>query len=372
MSRWLRLGGRLDRLTLRRFIESYVVVTAGTLAVGWMVEIVAGAVEQPMGDMASLWSQVKRASLALPVLYFLSAPLGALLAAQWTLATAVLRNEVGAVYGAGVSARRIAAPLLFAVSLLTVASTRLRDPIFTAIEQMDEQLDNQQGPAEDRGWISDIWLRDHHGLAVHIDRFRPATQGSPATILGLDTDRFDREQWRHIHALRATYVAGRWQLEGGTQVDRTREGTIEQPVAELFEHDFLPEDVRLAHRADRSPLSLTSAQVADLHARSPFDTRWLTLIEVHRASPWSGVVLVMIGACLILSAGPGRLAQGVAGGLITALGYICLDLLVRLLGLGGRLGPIWTGWLPLLTFGSLAIMGFITLDGRREWKWRVR
>lgn len=356
------VGGRIDRLLVRRFATAYATISLLTLMVAALLEVAANAAEASTHEGVSLGLVIAHACSNLPVIYYLTAPLCALLAGQWTVVTLLRRQEYLAVHSAGISARRALAPLLFVTLGLTATTTVLRDPLLEYVGRQRDALDLRLLAADDSGALRDVWLRDRASNAVHIDTFHMATEARPASIEGLDADRFEADRWIHFHARCAEYVDGAWRLTDGTRIERARNTTQSVELDRLEGIEFTPEDVGMAFEGERSPLALTSAQVAQLRERNPHDTRWITLTEVHRASPWSAVALLLTGCALLVSAGAQRLARGMGQGLLVALGYIFCDLSVRLLGLNGQIPPTWSGWLPLLAFGSFGIATYLTLD----------
>jgi len=355
--------GLIDRLLARRYLAAFLTVSTMTMLIVCVVELADGAANRSDTVSSAFTALLWSVALDMPLLYFLTAPLCSLLAAQWTIATSARRHELTAAYGAGISARRLLAPVIVTTMALTLAAVIVRDPLLQTIAAKRVQLDAKLGHSGMPRGLRDVWLRDRSGHAVHIERFHPPTATEPATIEGLDTDEFEGRRWIHTHAPHAVFQCGAWELTHGSRLERTVTNSSARDVVRLDGIEFTPDDVLLAYQGERSPLSLTSAEVATLRERNPFDTRWITLTEVHRGAPWSALVLVVLSMSFLVSTGPQRLASGLGKGLLAGLAYVCFDLLIRHLGLNGQVPPTWTGWLPVLAFGSVAVASYSTIDG---------
>ena len=165
-TRRLRPGGRLDRYVARLFVGGY--VTAFLVVVGLFLIIdMAGNLDDYLEPDETGTTQVAAVvryyALQVPFLYLQVSPFVTLVAGLFVATRMVQNSETVATFNAGISARRLFAPL-FALGLVLAVG------MFAMREWAGETLGRQRDALKDRlsqgvlePVFEDFWVRDARG-----------------------------------------------------------------------------------------------------------------------------------------------------------------------------------------------------------------
>jgi len=146
---------------------------------------------------------------------------------------------------------------------------------------------------------------------------------------------------------------GRWDLAEGWRIEddgRERRTRREDVLDDLR---FTPEDVETAWRARERPLDLSWRELRSLLAREPTSVQYRTLLQYALTFPLAGLVLLLVGLPFVVGDERGKAGERVARGFLLCVCYFGVDTVARTMGLQGAVGPVFSGWLPLVVFGSL-------------------
>jgi lipopolysaccharide export system permease protein len=365
--------GRLDRYVLRLFALSYLV--ALLLVVGLFLIIDVSTKLEDFLEPASDGTTPPTALvvhyyvLQTPLLYLQVSPFVAFLAGVFTATRLSKSNEVVAALGAGVSARRLLAPVFASALVLAIGVLALREWTSEGLADRRWALQDRLIERRPEPVCENFWAKDRNGRPLRIAEFRPGRDGSPPEIRGLSVRfRSERGSSTSIQAERAVPIEpweeGRWRLEGANRLDLGEHEKRLAPIELLPEEvRFTPRDVALDCKGRDRPLELSLRQVRELLRRDPSNAQFRTLFQYGWTFPLAGLVLLAVGLPFALSYERGRVVERFAGGFLLCVVYFGLDLASRTLGMQGQLGPLHAGWLPLLLFGSL---GAVLLGSMRS------
>jgi len=365
---YLRVGGRLDRYVARLFLLSY--LAAFFLVVGLMVimdmAVQIDEIVQPdeAGNTPSSWAIAQLFALKVPFLYLEMSPYVTLVAGLFTAAKMTRHGEVVAALGAGVSVRRLLAPVLCGASLLAVGMFALRELATREIGTRRDALEDRLKEKRPVQVLENFFVLADTGQRVHLQEYRLGGAGpgaQPAEIRGLSC-RFEQgDRQVYLVAGRALPVgAGRWALEDAERLEagvRTQETTYPELLDDVR---FSPTDVELSYRGRERPMGLSFSESRVLLERDPSNAQYRTLFHYHVAFPLAGVVLLLVGLPFVLRQERGKAGERIAAGFFLCVGYFGFEFVTRTLGLQGQLGPLFASWLPVVGFGALGVVLYAT------------
>ncbi|MEM7307379.1 MAG: LptF/LptG family permease [Planctomycetota bacterium] len=365
--RWLRPGGHLDRYVARLFTMSY--VTAFFLVVGLYVIIDLSVnldeylEEHADGTTPGLLQVMRYYGLHLPFLYLEMSPFVTLVAGLFAATRMVRNNEVAAALGAGVSSRRLFAPVYVGALVLAGGMFVLREWATGAISTERDELREYLLEQQDELVYRNLWVRDTDGRRVRVESYRPEGPSGGPECGGLLARLTGGEASVAIDAVRAyapERVDGRWRwrLQDGFRTAVEAEGREREALAVFDQVDVGPGDMQLAWRGRERPLDLSFAQAGDLLSRDPDNLQYRTVRQYHLTFPLAGLVLLLVGLPFLVGQERGRGVERVAVGILLCMAYFAVDFVTRTLGLQGQIGPVYAAWFPLVLFGSLGVVLF--------------
>ena len=345
------IGWMLTRMILLRFagivflLASFVI----TLEVFTLVDDILKARQ---GDP---WAVAEYAWLLLPGTISTFLPVSALLAILLTLVELSIRNELPAIWAAGVSPLRVVMMLLPVGLLLGGLHFLLNDQIAPRTEpQLAAWGIGEHGRKRLMvGERDPIWLRAGNDIMRASASNREATQLEGVIIFRRSDAGLLQEQ---IMAARATLKGdGRWLLDD---------------VAVYYADAALPHRLdqlvysgamRPAAQGMRSgdPEEMTIADLGYFIANEGFGIRPAYVYETwwHRRISLLVTAWLMIGICVPLSA---RFRRGGAAGRLFVIGmaigftFSIFDGISLTMGEAGFVPPWVAGWIPVMVYGVLA------------------
>lgn len=375
--RRLALFGRLDRYVGRVFAGAYLLAALLVVGLFFVVDL-AGNLDDYLkpardGTPTPLAKVARYYLLNLPFLYLQVAPFVTLIAGLFTVARLQKAREVIAALSAGVSARRLLAPVFAGGLLLTAAVMGLREYVVATIgferSVLRVELDDHTP------WIvlEKVRPKDVEGRMFQVERFwladRDALGGAAWDRRGLDLARFEgftavREVngvWRSYRVATGRWDASAspptWRLEGArleevgpTERDDSPLGGLDGPLA------FTPFDVWVAWKGRNQTLDLSFAEASYLARRDPQNVQYRTLRLYFLSFPLANVVLLLVGLPFLLQYERGRGSEGIVAGFLLCVVYFAADFVTLNLGMQGQIGPIWACGLPAVVFGSLGLV----------------
>lgn len=361
--RGLKIGGRLDRYVAALFVSSY--ATAFFLVVGlFLILDMASNLDEYVetwkdGSHASTLLILRYYLLSIPFLFLQVAPFVTLVAGLFTTVKLLRYNEVIASLSAGVSSRRLLAPVFVGGALCGLGMFELRELLGSSLARQRDAVKYVLDEKTFDVVYEELWLRDLNGSVVHLKEFRPGTESRPPEVRGLQATLRSVARWSSTQAARATYETrnGRlgWWLEGGTRQE-VRGEHRKEPIDLLEGFDFDPELAVTFYRARRNPMDLTFSEARELAKRDPDSVVYATLLQYDITFPLANVVLLLAGLPILMRSRRGKAIEGMAAGCTLCIFYFAADFVLTNLGLQGGLDPYLAAWLPPLFFGSVGLV----------------
>ena len=374
--RRLALFGRLDRYVGRVFVGAYLLAALLVVGLFLVVDLASNLDDflKPTKDGADTpFSKVLHFYvLQLPFLYLQVAPFITLIAGLFTVTRLQKAREVIAALAAGISARRVLAPVFAFGVVLTIGVIGLREVVSSAIGfqrgVLLVELDQHLSWAE----LEDVRLKDANGDMIQLDRYWPidpelaestgawdrrTTLG--ARIEGLSAVREEGGAWLSYSATGGRWkgpeegwelVEGRLREVGESAADTRTLRTLEGDMA------FTPEDVWIAWKGRNNPLDLSFSEAARLADRDPQNIQYRTLRYYLLSFPLANLVLLLVGLPFLLNYERGRGTEGLVAGFGLCVVYFATDFVTLNLGMQGQIGPVFACGLPAVLFGSLGVV----------------
>jgi lipopolysaccharide export system permease protein len=370
--RALRVGGRLDRYVARLFALSY--LAAFLLVVGLYVIIDLSVnlddylAERADGSTASLALIGRYYLLHLPFLYLEMSPFVTLVAGLFTGTRLLKSNEMVAALGAGISSRRMLAPVLCGAALLAGGMFVLREVATDGIGRERDALREYLQQQRDVLSYRNLFVRDEYGQRLRLREYFPTGRDGVSgpegfgllarfmrsdAMVAIDADR--------MHA--PGFADGRWhwKLDGGALTFVDSGGRDRREIGSFFEVDVGPDDIERAYRGRERPLDLSRAEATSLLARNPDNLQYQTVRQYHLTFPLAGLILLLVGMPFVVGQQRGHGVERVAVGVLLCIGYFAVDFITRTLGITGQIGPIYAAWFPFVLFGSLGAVLYGTM-----------
>jgi lipopolysaccharide export system permease protein len=368
--RGLKIGGQLDRYVGRLYLASY--ATAFLVMIGLFLIL---DMASNLDDYLRTWKDGGRAPAGLILRYYLLSvpfvflqvgPFVTLVAGLYTGSRLLKHSEVTAALSAGIGTHRLLAPVFLGSILCGALMFGLRELAGT---QFGRQRDAAKYVLEHEKFdevYTEFWLRDLNGALVHVPEFRPEAGSPPAPeVRGLETilrsgERFSSNvsanaRYEERHGIKAWWLQNGWHREV-VGVDQ------QLPIERLEGFEFTPELVLAANRANLNKMELSYKETRELARRDPDDLSYRMLLQYDFAFPLSNVVLLCIGLPYLMRRSRGKPIEGVIAGSVLCIFYFATDFVLKNLGLQGSIDPYFAAWLPVISFGSLGLASYLTMD----------
>jgi len=361
--RALPFPARLDRYVARLFALSY--GAAFFLVVGLFVIIdMATNLDDYLASDKSGYSpptiEVGRYYLLqLPFLYLQMSPYVTLIAGMFTATKLARSNEIVAALNAGISVRRLLFPVYLGAGLLALGMFVLREEATSAVGRERDLLQDHLKERRDKPRPENLVVWDRRQRQVTLREYVVAADPMASEAIELSTRwrERDSDEFVAIDARSAKPLSGgRWALEGGERLEDNGKRRQTLPLPILDDPRFTPEEAELAWKAREHPMDLSHGELTDLLAREPTNLQYQTLIQYNLTFPLAGLVLLLVGLPFVVGDERGKAGERIARGLLLCVAYFGVDIVARTLGLQGTVGPVFSGWLPLVVFGSLGVV----------------
>ena len=354
----LQFPSRLDRYVTRLFAVSYgsafFLVVGLILIIDMATNLDGYLTPDKEGHVPSTGLIGAYYGLQLPFLYLQVAPYVTLVAGMFTAAKLARSNEVVAALNAGISVRRLLLPVYLGASLLAVAMFVLREQ---ATERLGRQRDLLKYRLEERRdvpLVENLVVWDQKSRPVTLREYLVMPDPSASEARGLTAHLRQDELSVSIVAERAHPLpGGRWALEKGQRLEDDGRDRRSFAADVLDDVRFTAEEVELAWKAREHAVDLSHSELSSLLAREPTNLQYQTLLQYNLTFPLAGLVLLLVGLPFVVGDERGKAGERIARGFFLCVVYFGVDFVARTLGLQGEVGPVFSGWLPLVLFGSL-------------------
>lgn len=308
-----------------------------------------------------------------------TAPLIALVAAIFTLATMQRSNEITAIAAGGISKRRIAKPILLTtlvIVLLTVVNRETLIPMFR-----NQLAMNAQDMSAGKGRSIGLMVDHATGIAIRgkevmpIDQTIEAPEFTLPPELAVDGNRISADDGVYLQATAdhpagylLNHVAG--DPEAGSAVSGEGETIVFRPA----DHDWLGPDQAFVV-ADMDTLHLAFprelsryASLAEMirNSRSPTSS-WSNQhrVDIHWRilQPFFDMTILLIGLPLVISRGERNLFVSAGVCLLVVILMVLVVISCQSMGAARILSPpSLAAWLPLIVFVPVASVTYRLLD----------
>jgi len=344
---------RLDRYVLGSFVSAWAasfVFFSGMYLVIHFFNKMGDLGEATEAFRSHGWSPLQGLclyyALNLPFVMVQTAPYTILMGAMWAAQQMSRKNELVPVLVAGISFRRLAAPLLICGFVLSLLFTGIREEVLPRIAAERHKVERiYKGKDEDV--IKRVrQIRGANGATIHIREYVVAERTArgvnilyPGDVgrVYFESVRWDSDDRRWIHA-------------GGPPAD----------ITALVETGLHPKDIEIELR---SLLFLNVKDLERLIDRYPERSDLRLLLHAHFAYPIGVLVLLLMGLPLVLK-GTQR-TPFVAAGVSLLLSILFFATQTIMQDLGGRdeiLNPVLGAWLPIVIFGAVGALLFETMS----------
>ncbi|MEZ5979395.1 MAG: LptF/LptG family permease [Planctomycetota bacterium] len=356
--RRLALFGTLDRYVGRVFLGAYLL--AALLVVGlFLVVDLAGNLDEYLkpasdGTPTPATKVLRYYVLHLPFLYLQVAPFVTLIAGLFTVSRLQKSREIVAALSAGVSARRLLAPLFGAGLLLTTGTIALREyassTIGFEVGVMHVELEEHLSTLVLEG----VRFKDLEGEMIQLDRFWPADPDTieelgpwdrraprAARFAGLTAVRDEGGRWLsyRVGTGRHDDDADTWRLRDGQLVEVDSDGRADTQLATLSGRlDFEPAEVWRAWKGRNTPLDLSLREARALARRDPQNIQYRTLSTYLLTFPFANMLL-LVGPPFPLQYERGAGTEGSRRALL-CVGNKDRFRVTPNLGMQGHIGPV--------------------------------
>jgi lipopolysaccharide export system permease protein len=357
----IRIGGLLDRYVARLFFLSYLAAFFLVVGLFLIVDMAVNLDEYLRADEAGAapasLDVAQFYALQVPFLYLQMSPYVTLVAGMFTAAKMTRFNEVVAGMAAGVSVRRLFAVVLLGATLLSAGMFVLREWATDEIGARRDALLDQLRERRAYPIYENFTIYDRTGRHVRAREYHTGLEGDDPVLMGLSCRYQLEERSVTIVAQEARPLAdGAWALEGGERLEVDERAQRPSGLAVLEEFRFTPEDVELSWKGRRQPMDLSFSESRALLERDPTNAQYRTLLHYHITFPLAGLVLLLIGLPFALRQERGKAGERIARGFFLCVAYFGFEFMTRTLGLQGQLGPLFAGWLPIVSFGALGVV----------------
>jgi lipopolysaccharide export system permease protein len=328
------------------------------------LDVVTYATEILRLGPGGLWAVLDYAALRMPGVLSTFLPISALLALLLTLMELGYRNEISAIWAAGISPLRIVLLLIpFALAVGAVHFVLNDQAVPRAAPQLREWGIGDYGKKKLKigGEKDPIWMRAGRDVLRAESSNPQSTELQNVIIFRRDTQGLLSEQ---IMAKSAVLVDQRWQLSDVTVFYR------ENLPPDKLDHLIYSGEFRPAAAGARSgdPEEMTMSDLDYFITNSGFGIRpaWVYQTWWYKRISLFVTVLVMIAMCVPLAV---RFRRGGGLGMMLGIGiglgflFFVLDGIAMTMGELGFVTPWLAAWAPLLGFAAIA--GIVTLNAER-------
>ncbi len=364
----------LDRYQLRELLIAFGYCLAGIL-VFWMSFELLGEMDsirrRDLGVLETTEYLVQR----LPLYLLLQIPVALLLSLLYSLTQHARHNELIAMRGAGLSLWRIAVPYLGVGVVLSLGMQALNEFVIPDASARAEAVLNRHaavGSRTDPNWRQNLnFLDPVTGRVWSVRAFNVATSELRGAHIQWRTPDGGREEllaergeWVHGHwvfedVTRIAFPPGPDALPDQTQTNRLVVGDFPETPAHLRSEVKISRLLGTMRKSRTVQLSLREIlNYRQLHRRltPEFDARLRTWFYDRLATPWTCLVVVLIGVPAAAASGRRNVFVGVAAAIFLAFAFFVLKEFSLAAGAGGYL-PAWlSAWVPNLAFGGAGVI----------------
>jgi lipopolysaccharide export system permease protein len=351
----------IDRLMVRGYMKAYCVCLSSLLSLYVVVDLFTNLddfTHHGRGLFAAVNHIVTYYGYKIPKIFDQLCEVIALLAGMFTVAWMQRNNEQVPLLSAGVSTRRIVAPVLgCACVMLSLAALNQEFLIPRVADQLSRERDDPTGARE-------VGARSHYEPNnVHIEGDRAQRKGRLVRDFRVTFPESLTGQLLHLTAREARYLPERkvWELVGTRPAEAEPiEGVLEKVDTGRYLLHVREVDFEALTRNPNWYLLTGTRQLFE-ELQKPESTRlsaMAVLFHMRLTRPILGILLVFLGLSVILR-DQNRNAIISSGMCLVLCGlFFAVQCSCKMLGDNDYLPPALAAWTPVLCFGPLAVAMF--------------
>lgn len=331
-----------DRYLLTRFIRIFL-ISILVFTVIYITVDVFEEIDNFIDHDASILTVVRYYAFSVPFILTYIIPVSLLLGAIFAMGVLSRRNELTAFIASGISMIRVAAPIMVAAFLASLASTAFNDIVVTRANRHHKAImryDIEGHAREDRTTIENFHYLGENGFVYLASRYNSEDKSLFDVVL----QQFDRTTLvRRIDAKRAQWTGSDWVFTNG--FDRRFKGDVEHVTA--FDHLRMPELVEKPEDLIEEEVDQENMNARELSAyigkvrRSGGDVeRYLTDLYFKFSYPLAGSIFVLFGIALASGKRKQSIATGFGLTLLISFVYYGVLRIGQTLGYNGVLPPL--------------------------------
>jgi lipopolysaccharide export system permease protein len=300
----------------------------------------------------------------LPKILFDVYPAASLLATLIAVASLARTSELDAMRAAGISDRRIAAPIVAGALLLSVTALFWSENVVPVSATRSRWLwDVELKQKVYRGVFdaASLWFQNDRGF-VHIRRYDAGARVISGLSLYEASPEFELRRVFEIETM--TWQDGRWVSSGGFVKDIEGDLRVRPLAPAEFELREDPENLAARkRRPEEFSFGQLRSQIAQLESRGLAADEYLVDLHHKLSWPFAGFFVVLVALPLALArARSSGLARGTAVGLVIGFSYWIVTGLALSAGRTGAVSPIAAAWAANAACAAVAF----ALLGRRS------
>lgn len=304
-------------------------------------------------------------------------PIALLLSLLYVLTRHARDHEFIAIRAAGISRLRLSAPYLtvgFLASLVLLLMNEFITPQSAeAAEKYSAPLSRQEGVKREREWAMTQFNHFGSGRVWMIETYYPDTRRMAGVHIFWPNSGEDVSEGRMIQADEAKWDSDQWVFKNGaewspadtevSQKNRSsrirREVFSEKAMPQLSENpDWIEQEYRVSQVGglrDLRNLTLSMRQMLSMGLLERDPNLWGTQFHSILAQPWTCFVVALIALPFGFNHGSRNATAGLASSLVIVFGFFALQRFFHALGVGGKIEPWVSAWVPNLVFSGLGI-----------------
>ena len=363
MKRNLLVAGRLDRYVGRLFVQSYLTALLVVVGLFLIIDMASNLDDYLQSGQKQGGTVARYYLLQLPFLYLQVSPFVTLLAGLFVGVRMAQTSEIVAALNAGISGRRLFAPLFAGGLVCALGMFALREWATGTLGRQRDALHDRLAEGRASPVFETFSVPDGEGGVLRIKRYQPGPEdggtGAPM-IEGLTRARLQGTEKSKLSVSVAVWSQAerRWIVSNGGLVEFGERSMRRTSLDGPTDLGITPADVLLAWKGRENLLERSFSECRELLAREPGNARFRTLFHYHLSFPLAGLVLLACGLPFVMGQERGRSFERLAVGLFLCVCYFGLEFAARTLGMSGQIGPILASWLPVIFFGSLGVVLF--------------
>jgi lipopolysaccharide export system permease protein len=370
----------LDRYQLRELLVAFAYCLAGIL-VFWMSFELLGEIDELKRRDLGFGDSARYLGHRLPLYLLLQVPVALLLSLLYALSQHARSHELVAMRAAGISLWRLSMPYLAVGVVLSLGMFALNEKLVpNAAARAEAVLTKNRGGTgtAESDWRLNLNFSDSRsGRDWHVSAFNvvtaelkdvhvrwTASDGGREDLLAAH-GRWEDDRWVFDRVTRLTFPPGAGTVATTIQTNRLEVEDFPETPAHLRSEVKISRMLGSLKRSRQVQLSLREILTyRELHRdlAPQFDRLLRTWFHDRLATPWTCVVVVLIGIPAAAVSGRRNLFVGVAGAIFLTFAFFVLKEFSLAVGTGGYL-PAWAAaWLPNVVFGG---MGAVLIHRQR-------